>query len=81
MSTLLAVNLACVSYIHCYSLSKFSSLGTREQLAIMQRHKIEKLHMMAGSKLLRKYFIRVDVNSNSLILILIEWSLTSIICR
>ena len=42
MTTLLAINL------HFYSLSKFGSLGTLEQL--MQGHEIEKLHVMAGSK-------------------------------
>ena len=39
--TLVAINLVCVSYVHCYSLSKFGSLGTFEHLT--QGHEIDKV--------------------------------------
>ena len=68
MTILLGLNL------HFYSLSKFGGLGTFEQLE--QGHEIEKLHMIAGLKLLKKCFHRY---SNSLFLILVGWSLRSII--
>ena len=45
MTILLALNL------HFYNLSKFGDLGTFEQLE--QGHKIEKLHVFAGLKLLK----------------------------
>ena len=50
-----------------YSLSKFGDFGIFAQLR--QGHEIEKLHTMAGSKLLKKCFHRY---SDSLFLILIE---------
>ena len=49
----------CISYLLLridYSLSKFGGLGTFEQL--IQGHEIEKLHVLAGSKLLKKCFRR-----------------------
>ena len=46
MTMLLALNLLF------YSLSKFGGLGTFEQLE--QGHEIEKLHVMAGLKFLKK---------------------------
>ena len=61
-----------------YSLSKLDDLGTIEQLE--QGHAIEKLHVIAGLKFLRKCFHRYSV---SLFLILVGssvgWSLRSII--
>ena len=68
MITLLAINL------HIYIaiiFSKFGGLGTFEQLK--QGHKIEKLHVMAGSKLLKKCFHGYRY-SDSLFLILVGWS-------
>ena len=56
------------------SLSKFGGLGTFEQL--MHGHKIEKVHVMVGSKLFRKCFHRYLV---SLFLILVGCSLMSMI--
>ena len=67
MTILLALNL------HFYSLSKCGGLGTIEQLE--QGHEIEKLHVITGSKLLKKHFHRYF---NSLFLILVGWSLRSI---
>ena len=32
--TLVTINLVCVSYVHCYSLSKFDGLGTFEHLIL-----------------------------------------------
>ena len=65
-----------ISYIvlRNYSLSKFGVLGTFAQLK--QGHEIEKLHVMAGSKLLKKCFHKY---SDNLLLILVGWSLGSII--
>ena len=60
--------------LYYYSLSKFGGLETLEQLK--QGHEIEKLHAMAGSKLLQKWFHRY---SDSLFLILVGWCLRSII--
>ena len=57
-----------------YNLSKFGGLGAFEQLE--QGHKIEKLHVFAGLKLLKMCFHRY---SNSLFLILLRRSLRSII--
>ena len=68
MTILLALNLLF------YSLSKFGGLGNFEQLE--QGHEIEKLHIMAGLKSLKKCFHRYSV---SLFLILVGWSLRSII--
>ena len=68
MIILLALNLLF------YSLSKFGDLGTIEQLE--QGHAIEKLHVIAGLKFLKKCFHRYSV---SLLLILVGWSLRSII--
>ena len=67
----------CISYLLLridYSLSKFGGLGTFEQL--IQGHEIEKLHVLAGSKLLKKCFRRY---SDSLFLILVGCSLRSIV--
>ena len=60
--------------LHFYSLSKLGGLGTLEQLK--QGHEIEKLHVMAGLKLIKKWFHRY---SDNLFLILVGWSLRSII--
>ena len=57
-----------------YSWSKFGDLGVFEQLK--QGHEIEKLHAIAGSKLLMKCFHRY---TDSLFLIVVGWSLRSII--
>ena len=48
----------------------FGGLGTFVQLR--QGHEIKKLHVVAGSKLLKKWFHRY---SDSLLLILVGWSL------
>ena len=56
------------------SLSKFGILGTIEQLE--QGHAIEKLHVIAGLKFLKKCFHRYSV---SLFLVLVGWLLRSII--
>ncbi len=53
---------------------KFGGLGTFEQL--IQGHKIEKLHVMAGLKLFKKYFL---IYFDSLFLILVGCSLRSIV--
>ena len=68
MTMLLALNLLF------YNLSKFGGLGIFEQLE--QGHETEKLHMVAGLKFLKKCFHRYSV---SLFLIVVGWSLRSII--
>ena len=57
-------------------MSKFGGLGTFEQL--IQGHKIEKLHVMAGLKLFKKCFHRYF---DSLFLILVGCSLRSKIAK
>ena len=68
---ILIIKLATNLVITILGILQFGSLGTFIRLT--QGHEIEKLHVMAGSKLLKKCFHRY---CDSLLLILVEWSLS-----